>query len=175
MTRILEYLSYHAILFIFFCTMSISYSNTFKTAILSTSHSSLRTTNDSHAFDELFQKNNAITSILSVNPGLISVIKISDTIYRGELSPIHSPGLSIFQTIDFHVERPKKNVFIFSVPGDSVKQTYKGLPFLVKVSAHYIVGWLINLLTIPYYDIYFINMCTPIQVTNTYYFCVLII
>ncbi len=103
-----------------------------KIATLSTHYTSQRFCNTTNSYYNLFNDPNAVMSILSVNPGLTSLTKISNSIYRGVLDPIHAPGLSIFQTIDFHISKSPNSITI-TVPGGAVKQTYEGIPFLVKV------------------------------------------
>lgn len=103
-----------------------------KIAVLSAQYTSQRQCNTTNSYKNLFNDPNSVMNILSVNPGLNTLVKVSESIYRGELAPIHAPGLSIYQTIDFHIEQ-SPNAITITVPGDAVKQTYKGIPFLVKV------------------------------------------
>jgi hypothetical protein len=100
-----------------------------KTITLTASYTVIQEFNETSTYRQFFREQDAVLKTLSVNPGLVSIEKLSPTVYRGELSPIHSPGLSTYQTIDFHIFSNLTTLMI-TVPNDAMKLTYKGLPFM---------------------------------------------
>lgn len=116
---------------LFFCGKVICTEVTFRCSYSTTRV--FQNSSEADSFHRFFSQKDKALRILSLNPGLDKVEKISDNLYRGYLSPITFPGLSMTTVIDFDVETVQKDRLVAKVDRGSITQKYKGLKFLVDV------------------------------------------
>ena len=87
---------------------------------------------DVTSFRQWMERPSTVLEILSMNPGLVQVEELAPGRYRGHVTPLEFPGVTITSVIDFLVKHDS-NTLDMECVDDAIKMTYSGSEVLANI------------------------------------------